>query len=163
MSLDDLTDDVLMQIWAEALHCYKADEPLYLSERLEALARARQSELNESQDDAWVGVIDEALRKPIPANWYELPREYRRNYMQGKIDPRMEVEAGMMTRRKTICALEVAEEILGIYNCDRYKTRDINATLGRMGLEGPTKLRNGDKIYGQQRRWIIPDEWFDKV
>lgn len=161
LSLDDLTDDVLMQIWAEALHCYKAGEPLYLSERLEALARARQSELNESQDDAWVGVIDEALRKPIPANWYELPREYRRNYMQGKIDPRMEVEAGMMTRRKTICALEVAEEILGIYNCDRYKTRDINATLKRMGLEGPAVSRNGDKIYGLQRRWNIPDEWFD--
>ena len=81
--------------------------------------------------------------------------------MQGKIDPRMEVEAGMMTRRKTICALEVAEEILGVYNCDRYKTRDINATLKRMGLVGPAVSRNGDKIYGLQRRWTIPDEWFN--
>lgn len=67
----DYSEDELDQIWAEAKHYYEAGARPFLSDRLEKIARQKQSEHIEI--DAWEDDIDEFLDTPVPENWESVP------------------------------------------------------------------------------------------
>ncbi|GIM47018.1 hypothetical protein DNHGIG_25670 [Collibacillus ludicampi] len=64
-----LTDELVGQIWAEALHLYKAGEPLELDE--EANTEAIRQQALHMETDPREGIIQEWLETPIKDEWGE--------------------------------------------------------------------------------------------
>ncbi len=154
----EISDEDVDQIWAEALHFYEEGERLYLPHDLEMEARKRQADLNEIAVDDRIGVIEAGLKKRLPTNWYDLPKDQRKLWFKSAVEIS---EEEPHIRRKTICAYEVFEEILGV-PYDRYKSKEINQIFQRIGLIAPEGTsRTSDKEYGVQRRYEIPDTFFN--
>lgn len=149
----DLTDDVVAQLWAEALHYYEHGEQLYLPAELEKQARERQVENSESGADERIGIIHTYINKLLPTDWASRSIESRRRWLSDG-DP---LQAYGVVQRETVCAVEVLAECFGerIDEKTRYKTRDINALFRLMGLrELPTARRV--PLYGLQRLFEVP-------
>ncbi len=152
-----LTDDVVGQIWAEALHYYEAGEALYLPKDLEMRARERQCESSESGNDERIGIINTFIHKLLPADWSSRTPEARRLWLMGG-DPLQQVG---LVRRETVCAVEILAECFGDKMDERtkYRAREINAILRQMGLKELSRRRLPN--YGLQRVFEVPREDFD--
>lgn len=148
----ELTDEVVAQLWAEALHYYEQGEELYLSPELEKQARERQVENSESGADERIGIIQTYINKLLPTDWANSSIESRRRWLQDG-DP---LQAYGVIQRETVCAVEVLAECFGerIDEKTRYKTRDINALFRLMGLKELPMRRV--PIYGVQRLFEVP-------
>lgn len=141
---DDLTEDEVDQIWAEAMVYYKKGEKLFLSEDADLIAKKEQrihSEIDDRQ-----GIIEEYLDKRLPTDWDELDIFERRSFLE---DP---LKKGTV-ERDYVCVAEIWCECLGKNkeDMDRYKTRDVNEIL--RGLEGweQSKSTRMFKHYGKQK------------
>ncbi|WP_029516962.1 virulence-associated E family protein [Paenibacillus polymyxa] len=75
---EHLTDDVLHQLWAEALHGYRKGESVRLSAAADAIAKERQE--NHMEIDPRMGLIQEYLDTPITEDWVDKDEYDRRNY-----------------------------------------------------------------------------------
>ena len=146
------------QIWAEALHRFRAGEKLYLPRELEREAQQRQEDHNEVASDERTGIIEAFIRKEIPENWEQLSARQRQEYFKygdnGEITALVE-----KTRRKTITAVEVLSECFGqpIDERTRYRTKEINQILRSFGWMRPVGLKY-DKVYGRQRTFEIMEQ-----
>lgn len=151
---NDLSDAVVGQIWAEALHLYKSGEALYLPKDLELQARERQRESSESGNDERIGVINTFIHKLLPADWSSRTPEARRLWLMGG-DPLQQIG---LTRREYVCAVEILVECFGEKLDDRtkYRAREINAILRQMGLKELPRRRLPN--YGLQRVFEVPRE-----
>lgn len=69
------------QVWAEAAYRFRKGEPLQLSGKLEAQARAKQEE--HTEQDSRFNLVQEYLEKKLPENWEEMTWYQRRNFLQG--------------------------------------------------------------------------------
>lgn len=81
-----VADDLLKerdQIWAEAVHCFKDGEPLYLTGEVEQAALSIQEDHREV--DAWEGMLLDFISKPIPEDWDNWPLERRRDFFAGQL------------------------------------------------------------------------------
>lgn len=143
---DDMTEDVVDQIWAEAVELVLAGEKTYLEGAVE-----REAELQQTQHmeyDERIGVIMKYLETPRPPEWETWPISERRLYLDnsfGRPDP---------------SDLELPEDIAPIeiwcecFHGDRKdynqkNSRFIGNALESMGYEYyATKLKG---IYGRQR------------
>lgn len=105
----DLTQDVVDQIWAEALGIYEAGETLYLNAEQELLATAEQ-ELR-LEDSGMDGIITDFLGVPITEDWYKRSIVDRRRYVEQYGDGSY-TESGEVVRAQ-VCVLEVWCEALG--------------------------------------------------
>lgn len=113
-------DDIIDQVWAEAVQIYKAGEPLYLDHSMEKLALERQEAYME--DNPKLGMIEEYLDRPLPENWEEMTRGERKDYMQGYL----QTDAPLTRRRDTVCVQEIMSELfnLNISNAPSYAARE---------------------------------------
>lgn len=125
---DDLTDDVIAQVWAEAKARWQAGEPLYISGEVEQEARERQEEHREAP--AQEGIILEFVSRQVPDDWLKWTLDKRRDYWGGL------AQGGSYTlvERDRICAAEVWCELYckNISDMRKSDARDINAVLDRM-------------------------------
>ena len=131
---EHLTDDVVGQIWAEAVDAFKGGEPLHLDSRMEAIAR----ELQEAHTDEspLTGLIRDYVDKLIPANWNSLDVGERRDFIHGD---GLDMMPGIVPRNR-ICALEVWVELLNgdPKKLTRAQAIEINDILRKMdGWEQP--------------------------
>lgn len=135
------------QIWAEAVARWKAGESLYMDAEMEMIAEMQQAE--HKQEDPRQGVILEFLERPIPANWYSLDEDQRRNYLGGAYAG---TYSGEMVKRSQICAAEIWVECFHKQLADMKQrdTREINAILGNMPGWKTVRLYFGAN-YGRQR------------
>lgn len=121
---DDLTPDIVKQIWAEAVALYRKGEKLYLSRELEKVARQVQAEYEE--ENPKVGIVADYLDRLLPEGWDTLDSYSRRQWL--------ETDAKGVVKRQYVCAMEVWVEALGGNpdRVDRYalkEVRDIMAAL----------------------------------
>lgn len=97
----DLTQEEVNLIWAEALHLFKQGEKLYLNEEVKQMAIEMQEAYTE--ENPWVHIFQEYLSTKIPANWYDMSRwdkiEFLNDYKP----------ANDLTERSKICAQELWE------------------------------------------------------
>ena len=142
---NDLPDEV-DQIWAEAYFRYQLGEPLYLSAEVEAYANKVQRAHEE--DDDWAGLIEDWLRKPIPANWDNLSLSARRSFWAGGFQTDEE-----LVPRDKVCAREIYLECLGRNDAttDPRVIKRLNGIMMRMPewMRVKTSLRFGP--HGTQR------------
>ena len=141
---DDLTDDVIRQIWAEAVELYRKGEKLYLTRQLEKLAREVQESYEEENPRA--GLIAEYLDRLLPEDWEDKDLYARRQWLESP--------AQGTIQRTTVCTLEIWAEALNGNpdKLDRYagkEIRDIMAGMTDWRHRG-AKTRTL-KPYGRQR------------
>ena len=116
------------QLWAEAVHCFKAGEQLYLDREMEAEARLRQKRHNDDADDPVRGLLDDFLTRPLPADWHTYDLFRRRDYYRCT-DLLTSVEC---QPRTSFCIAEFICECMGRDLTDReyrYLARRIGAWM----------------------------------
>lgn len=146
---EDLTEEEIDQMWAEAVQRYKDREPLYLPDNLERQARELQE--CHAEVDERKGLIEEFLNIKLPTGWNNKTLEERRAY----ILQRDELSAVGTGVRDKVCAVEILNECFGekLDERTKYRTREINTILRSLpGWEIGGKTIIGP--YGQQRYFI---------
>jgi putative DNA primase/helicase len=148
--LSDLDDAYIDQIWAEALHLYKAGEPTYLSAELEAQARMYQAEHTEI--DERQTIIERYLEIPIPDEYYTWSIYQRRAYLNGEDEIAVKHHGKL---RDKVSILEIWTEALGLHERDlnKYATRPINDIMKNLpGWEKVSSMRIQGQIQRGYRR-----------
>ena len=139
----DISDEIISQIWAEALVLYYLGENLFLEGEAFLQAQSYQGEALEA--DEREGLIKAYLDTPIPKAWDEFDIGQRRDYLAG-------FNNGDGILRDKVCNLEIWSECLG-KNPSDLRMSDSYSISGIM-----KKLDNWEKsdrtnfpIYGRQR------------
>ena len=95
------------QLWAEAKYRYQHGETLWL-DTAELKAAAREQQERFTEQDELVGLIEDYLDTPLPANWDDLSKETRRDYIQGGTASLAEG----VKPRDVVCIAEIKYELL---------------------------------------------------
>jgi len=141
---DTLSDDVVRQIWAEAVHLFKNGEKLYLPKDIEKMAREVQERYEEENPRA--GIVAEYLEKLLPEDWETLDIYTRREWLASG--------AVGTVKRSTVCTLEIWAEALGGSpdKIDRFAAQEIrNIMTGLPEWKHQGSKRTTIHPYGRQR------------
>ncbi len=149
---EELTEDEVDQIWAEAYTLYKEGEPLYMTGEEDIIAKIEQHK--HSEQDERKGIIEEYINKKYPDNWNNMDLYDRRRWLE---DPLSQVGT---TQKDFVCIAEIWCECLGKEKNDmsRYNTRDINDIMRSLpDWEASTSTKNFP-IYGKQKYYRRKDD-----
>lgn len=143
----DVTQEDVLQIWAEVMHYVKAGEKLYLDPEVEALAKAEQREAMES--DEREGLVREYLEALLPDNWDDMDTFERRNFLDGT--GKADIGKKGTVRRTQVCNMEIWCECFGkersnLKRADSNELSGILVKLGWMRLDRKERVAN----YGPQ-------------
>lgn len=118
--MNDLDDNEIDQIWAEAYELYKKGEPLYLINEEDSIAKSEQA--SHAETDERSGIIEQYLNTKLPSNWNELGINERRAWLDDPL-----INKGTQIRYK-VCVAEIWCECLHKDRADmtRYNTKTIN-------------------------------------
>ena len=145
----DLTDEVIDQIWAEAKLRWQMGEQLYLTGEVEKEAQRRQESHREASPKE--GLIEEFVSRKVPDDWSRWPLDRRRDFWANNATGDY-----TLVDRDRICALEVWCELFFSNQRDikPQDVREINATLANM--QGWKRSRNPLRCgpYNLQRGFV---------
>jgi predicted P-loop ATPase len=139
-------ENMIDQIWAEAVYLFNKQESLILSPEAEEIAEIERG--NHSDQDDRTGLVIDFLESKVPENWNEMDIEQRKAWVD---TPEMRVKGKYL--RDYICVAEIWCELFGKPKEDmsRYNTRDINEILRALpGWIQRTSTKNF-KNYGKQK------------
>lgn len=148
---EELTDEEVDQVWAEAYEMYKQGEPLYMTGEEDMIAKIEQHK--HSEQDERKGIIEEYLNAKYPDNWASMDLYDRRRWLEDPLS-----QAGTI-QKDFVCVAEIWCECLGKEKNDmsRYNTRDINDILRSLPeWEASTSTKNFS-IYGKQKYYKRKD------
>ena len=141
---EDLTPEIVAQIWGEAVELYRKGEKLFLPKELERVAREVQETYEE--ENPLAGVVADYLERLLPVGWDDMDLYARRQWLE---------TAGEGTIRRTrVCTMEIWAEALNGNpdKLDRYvgkEIRDIMTKLPEWKQQGSKRLTI--RPYGRQR------------
>jgi putative DNA primase/helicase len=147
---DDLTPEVIGQVWAEAIVRYQNGEKWWLTEEENILALEQQAAHTET--DERTGVIEKYLDTLLPESWDDMDIWQRRAFVKGESD---ELTPKGTEQRDTVCVAEIWCEVLGgkPEQMSSFNTKDIHGIMQRMrGWERGKSKRNFG-IYGKQNSY----------
>ena len=157
VDFDILTDDYIDQLWAEAVHMYRAGELLYLEEEESKMSKMERERFTE--EDNLTGLIQEYLDTLVPDNWDRMSPDSRRQWMLEAADG---FSKGSKRQERT-CSTQIWVELLGnpIGRRDRAGLLEITNTLKKMPewtlLTGRHRVPN----YGAQAVFVRTDSLLD--
>lgn len=143
----NISNEEIVQIWAEIYEYVKAGETLHLSPELEAFAKEEQREALES--DEREGLVRDFLETLLPENWEDMDTYERRAFLNDS-DFADASQKATVTRSK-VCNLEIWCEVFGKdrANIKRTDSNEMAAMLVKLGwVRLPKKERV--KGYGSQ-------------
>ncbi|MBS1988739.1 hypothetical protein JST56_07175 [Candidatus Dependentiae bacterium] len=154
----DLTPKEVSQLWAEAVALYKAGEPLFLDEKLEAEAFSIQQD--HSEKDERVGAIQRYLDMLVPDNWEDMTLYERRAFMAGD-----DLQAEGIRMRGQVCVAEIWCELLRGDSKDMTvnNTKYIHEIMQNMEGWARAKSNRRFKFYGPQRAYYRVENQDEKV
>lgn len=147
----ELTEEEVDQVWAEAYEMYKQGESLYMTGEEDIIAKIEQHK--HSEQDERKGIIEEYLNAKYPDNWTSMDLYDRRRWLEDPLS-----QAGTI-QKDFVCVAEIWCECLGKEKNDmsRYNTRDINDILRSLPeWEASTSTKNFS-IYGKQKYYKRKD------
>lgn len=120
-----LTDEYVDQVWAEAVHLYRAGEKLFLEDEQSEMAAAAREQFTE--EDALGGIITEYLNTLVPADWDTMTPEARQMWLQNRNDGFSEGTEPITQ----VCSVQIWVEALGRRYGDhrRVDLLEINSAL----------------------------------
>ena len=127
----DVTQEEVLQIWAEVMHYVKEGEKLYLDPEVEALAKVEQREAMES--DEREGLVREYLEALLPDNWDDMDTFERRNFLDGT--GKADIGKKGTIRRTQVCNMEIWCECFGKErsNLKRVDSNELSGILVKLG------------------------------
>ena len=142
---DDLTQDEVDQIWAEAYYLVKHGEKLYFDDEESELAK--ESQVEHSAVDERAGLVEKYLERLLPKDWDKKDLYDRRSWLDDPL-----AEAGSV-QRDFVCTAEIWCECLGKDKNDmtRYNTKDINSLMASLPNWEFVSSTKNFPIYGKQR------------
>lgn len=142
---DDLTQDEINQIWAEAYQLYLAKEPLYLVGDEDIIAKIEQHK--HSEVDERKGIIEEYLNTRFPDGWDEMDLYDRRRWLE---DP---LSKNGTLQKDFVCIAEIWCECLSKDKTEmsRYNTREINEILRSLPEWEAIASTKNFPLYGKQK------------
>ena len=148
---DKLTDEIVDQIWAEAMSAYRSGEHWYLSAEDEDLARQVQAE--HTQESIYTGQVLAFLEREVPEGFYGWTLDQRRAYWSGDYFPD---EDPVTEPRTKTCIMEVWCEALGgdprqISHMQRVEIGNILRSAPGWKSAGTVRL---GEPYGRQRGYV---------
>lgn len=147
VDFEALTDDYVDQVWAEAVHLYRAGEPLFLDKEGSAIAaQAREAYIEE---DTLTGVIQEWLEQPVPSDWDEMSPEARILWRAEAADSLGPVGTDRIMQT---CSAQIWVECLGRPIGDRRRNDLLDIASSLRALPGwrPAPGRSRVPNYGPQ-------------
>ena len=147
----ELTEEEVDQVWAEAYEMYKQGESLYMTGEEDIIAKIEQHK--HSEQDERKGIIEEYLNAKYPDNWPNMDLYDRRRWLEDPLS-----QTGII-QKDFVCVAEIWCECLGKEKNDmtRYNTRDINDILRSLPeWEASTSTKNFS-IYGKQKYYKRKD------
>lgn len=153
---EELTPDVIGQIWAESVTHYKSGLSLKLSEELSGALEAIQEEYKEV--DEWQGLIEVFLDRKLPANWASLGQDQRKSYFL--TDDDQTYAPGTILREK-VCVAEILNECpnLGVgATADRRVSLRISRIMDNISGWGKAGKTVKFGLYGTQKGWFRSDK-----
>ena len=143
--IDDLTQEEIDQIWAEAYRLYKDGEPLYLIGEEDVIAKAARTEHTEVDERR--GVIEQYLDLKYPEKWDSMDLYERRGWLEDPLSKKGKLD------KDFTCVAEIWCECLGRDKTDmsRYNTREINEILRSLPDWEPVSSTKAFPIYGTQK------------
>ena len=84
VNFEQLTDEYITQLWAEAKHLYLAGETLWLSDEQSEVANAVKGSYTE--EDALSGIVQEYLDTYVPEDWEDMSPERRTQWLVDNAD-----------------------------------------------------------------------------
>lgn len=143
---DDLTQNEIDQIWAEAYQLYLNNEPLYFENRdVSALAKSEQAK--HASTDERLGVVIEYINKLFPDDWDKKDLYERRMWLEDPLASKGTIQ------KDVVCIAEIWCECLGKDKKDmsRYNTREVNDLMkAQQDWEFVTSTKQFS-IYGKQK------------
>ena len=151
---DELEQNVVDQVWAEAVKFYKAGEALYLNPELEKQAYTKQAEHSETDDRA--GLIHSFLDTLLPDDWGKMDYWERKRFMEGD-----ELQAEGIIRRNRVSVAELWCELFGKQKADmtKYNTKDLHVIMRSIEGWEDSKYPVEVKGYGRQRVYRRIEKW----
>lgn len=148
---DDLTQDEVNQIWAEAYQLYLAKEPLYLVGDEDIIAKIEQHKHSEA--DERKGIIEEYLNTKFPDDWDEMDLYDRRRWLEDPLSKNGTVQ------KDFVCIAEVWCECLGKDKTEmsRYNTREVNEILRSLPEWEAIASTKNFSLYGKQKYYKRKD------
>lgn len=148
-----LSQEVVDQIWAEAIYWYRKGEKVYFDDQqLEREATLQQKKVR--KDSEKFGLVEEYLSTKVPEHWDQMDLAERRMYLDGMSD-----ETGTLVRDR-VCVAEIYCECFGgdIGKMRRMEADELHNIMMTMDgwdryEEGTGKLFFG-KLYGHQRAYV---------
>lgn len=142
---NDLTQDEVDQIWAEAYQIYLSGETLFFDSKISNEAKREQAK--HSSTDERLGVIEEYLNKLLPDDWDKKDLYDRRTWLDDPLAKKGTIE------REYVCIAEIWCECLGKDKKDmtRYSTREINEMLKNLDEWEFISSTKHFEIYGKQK------------
>ena len=143
---DELDDDLLKQIWGEAVQIWQKGEKLYLPHDLEEEARRIQGTYE--VEDPRIGIVGAYLERKLPEGWDDMDEYSRKEWLES--------DAVGTVDREVVSPIEIMTEALriSINKTDiTWLSRDISKIME--SFPGWAK-RSGvllRKPYGKQRVW----------
>lgn len=146
----DITDDEVMQIWAEAKVYFENNENLQLSPELEKRANELQNEAMEF--DERQGIIESYLEMLLPNEWDNFDIYKRREYINEYYNEDSIIPKGDI-KRDTVSVIEIWCEAFGKNKADleRFKSFEITKMLRRIPCWVQDPKQKWNKLYGNTR------------
>jgi len=105
--IEDITDDIVNQLWSEAIQLYKKGEKLYLSPNHDRQLRLVQTEFN-VRDEHLEGYIAKFLDIEVPEDWDSRELNERLEFYRGDID----TDKYKLVKREYISIVEIWCELM---------------------------------------------------
>lgn len=148
-----LTQDEVVQIWAETFTYVKAGEKLYLDAGLEKLAKDEQCEAMES--DEREGLVRDYLDMLLPEEWDKMDLYERRSYINGT-DFGEGNKVGVR-KREAVSNMEIWCECFGKEraNLRRSDGNEISAIMAGIGDWSGLVKKERIPLYGPQWLYVL--------
>lgn len=156
-----LTDAYVDQVWAEAVHLYRAGEQLWLTPAEGALASEEREDFTE--EDALSGVISSYLDTLVPEDWDELSPEARQLWLLNQQDGFAAAGSKPIDR---VCSLQIWMEALGRRRGDHRRVDLLEITNALKQMPGWRLLQGNHRLpgYGPQKVFErINDDGMDLI
>lgn len=146
----DLTDELLEQVFAEAMHRFTDGEELYLTG--EAAEQAREAQRGAMESDERSGIVQAWLDVPLPLNWNSLSLMERRQWFTSRDDFGAPADVETV-QRDVVSNIEIWTECFG-RNASEMTRRD-SYDLAALMRQLPDWENAGRRLecgpHGQQR------------
>ena len=143
-----LTDDYVDQVWAEAVHLYRAGEQLWLTDEEGDMAAGERESFTE--EDALSGVVASYLDTLVPDDWDTLSPEARQLWLLNQADGFNAVGTQPINQ---VCSLQIWMEALGRRRGDHRRIDLLEITNVLKDMPGWRALPGNRRLpgYGPQK------------